>query len=86
MIDGLGLNRPKIRVDSHILRSVQNTPLQGILAFLNLSIDDVIDNPIARIQVQHYWETHTLIRRRSERMEALRRKERMARGEPIISD
>lgn len=76
MADLTGMRPRSIRVDSHILHSVQHTPLQRILAFRNLSIDDVIDNPVARTEVYYLWRIHNLIRRRYAAMEAERRRER----------
>ena len=49
MSDPLGLGRQtRPRVDTHIRHTVDHSPIQRILSFLNLSIDDVIDDPIAR--------------------------------------
>lgn len=69
------LNSRSIRVDSHILHSVHHTPLQRILAFRNLSIDDVIDNPVARTEVYYLWRIHNLIGRRCKAVDEQRRRE-----------
>ncbi len=64
--------RPRIRVDSHILRTVQHSPVQRILAFLNYSIDDVIDDPIARTAVYYHFRIYNLIGRRCAAIDAER--------------
>jgi hypothetical protein len=45
---------------------VVNRPLDRILAFTGFSIDDVIDNPIARQTVYGYFKVHKQILRVSE--------------------
>ena len=76
MADLTGMKMHAIRVDSHILHSVHHTPLQRILAFRNLSIDDVIDNPVAWTEVYYLWRIHNLIQRRYVAMEQERWRER----------
>ena len=86
MADLSGLSTQRIRVDSHILHSVNHTPMQRILAFANLSIDDVIDNPVARTEVYYLWRIHNLIGRRCAAVENERRMARLMAGLPIITD
>ena len=86
MADLTGLQVQRIRVDSHVLHSVHHTVLQRILAFRNLSIDDVIDNPVAQTEVYYMWRIHNLIDRRCEAVEHQRRMTRVAMGMGIITD
>lgn len=86
MTDLTGLRAQGIRVDSHVLHSVHHTVLQRILAFRNLSIDDVIDNPVAQTEVYYMWRIHNLIGRRCAAVEHQRRMTRMAMGMGIITD
>ena len=44
--------------------------------FRNLSIDDVVDNPIARAEVTDMWRIYSLITRRYAAMDEQRRRER----------
>ena len=86
MTDLTGLKVQRIRVDSHVLHSVHHTVLQRILAFRNLSIDDVIDNPVVRTEVYYMWRIHNLIGRRCAAVEHQRRMTRMAMGLGTITD
>jgi hypothetical protein len=86
MTDLTGLQVQRIRVDSHVLHSVHHTVLQRILAFRNLSIDDVIDNPVARTEVYYMWRIHNLIGRRCAAIERERHWQRLVTGRSIITD
>ncbi|GEM_PF-5586167 len=86
MADLTGLRVQQIRVDSHVLHSVHHTVLQRILAFRNMSIDDVIDNPVAQTEVYYLWRIHNLIGRRCEAVEQQRRMTRMALGLDMVTD
>ncbi len=67
---GLGLGHPRGggdepsggRTEYVLLRR----PLRQILAFTRRSIDDVINNPIAKNEVLGYYKLHKQIRRHSE--------------------
>ena len=43
--------------------------LSRVLSFTRLTIDDVVNDPIARNQVRAYWKLSTQIDRQSERRE-----------------
>ncbi len=87
MGDPLGINGAKgVRVDTHVLHTVQHSPLQRILAFLNLSIDDVINNPVARTAVYYHWRIHNLIQRRCAAVDAEHIRRRAAQGLPLSTD
>lgn len=86
MADVLGSSKPSIRVDSHILERVSHSPIQQILSFLNLSIDDVVDDPIARSAVHLHWRVYHLVNRRCAAVDAERMRDRRLRGESIITD
>lgn len=86
MADLTGMRVQGVRVDSHILHSVEHNVLQRILAFRNMSIDDVIDNTVAQTEVYYMWRIHNLIGRRCAAVEHQRRMTRMAMGMGIITD
>ena len=86
MADVLGSTRPSIRVDSHVLSQVTRTPFQQILCYLNLSIDDVVDDPIARSAVDLHWRVYHLVQRRCAAMDAQRMHHRRAWGESLVTD
>jgi hypothetical protein len=63
---GLGTNLPaRTGMDAHQLVVVQR-PLRRVLAFTGRTIDDVINDPVARNQVRGYYKLHCWIRRESE--------------------
>jgi hypothetical protein len=86
MSDPLDMGVKTIRVDSHILQTVEHSPLQRIFAFLNLSVDDVIDSPIARTAVHFHWRVHNLVQRRCAAIDAEHIKARLIAGEPMPLD
>lgn len=51
--------------DSHQLVVIQR-PLRRVLAFTGRTIDDVINDPVAKFQVQGYYKLHCWIQRQSE--------------------
>lgn len=83
MNDPLDIHPKSIRVDSHILHTVDHSAIQRIFAFLNLSVDDVIDSPIARTAVCFHWKVHHLVQRRCAAIDAERMRARLAAGEDI---
>jgi hypothetical protein len=48
---------------------VVHRPLQRILAFTGLSIDDIVDHPIARNTVYGYYKLHKQVQRVSENVD-----------------
>jgi len=80
------LDRQGNRVDWHILQNSQRSPLQRILCFMNLSIDDVIDDPIARTAVWQYWRITNLVSRRCAAVDAEHMTRRRLAGESLIID
>src|SRR3954463_3715313 len=59
-----------VPLDKEVLqRRVVNTRLNRVLAFTGLSIDDVVNSPIAKNQVRGYWKLSKTVDRRSEIVE-----------------
>ena len=67
-LDYLGdaLPPPARADDSALERRVIQKRLNRVLAFTGLTIDDVVNSPIARNQVIGYWKLSKLIDRRGE--------------------
>jgi len=70
-LEALGLSRPalphKSGTDTEFVQ-VQWV-LRRVLAFTRRSIDDVVNDPIARKEVAGYYKLHRLIERRGEVVE-----------------
>ncbi len=52
--------------DNDVEHVIVQRPLRRVLAFTNRTIDDVINDPVARNHVRHYWKLHKWIQRQSE--------------------
>ena len=59
-IESVSLHRQDAATTEYI---VVHQPLRRILAFTGLSIDDVIDHPIARNTVYAYYKLHKQVQR-----------------------
>ena len=51
---------------ARIERVIIHRPLHRVLAFTRRTIDDVVNDPIARNQVRAYFKLHKWVRRESE--------------------
>ena len=63
---GLGLRRLLAPDGTHHEYVMRQQPIHRILAFLGRSIDDVVNDPIAKNQVRGYFKLYKQIERSSE--------------------
>jgi len=63
---GFKLRRSRAHPEARVSYVAPHQILRRILNFTGHSIDDVINNPIARRKVLHYYRMHKLIERRME--------------------
>jgi hypothetical protein len=68
MSDPLGIRRLRVRAPdgARIEHVILQRPLHRVLAFTRRTIDDVINDPIARNQVRAYFKLHKWVQRASE--------------------
>ena len=66
---GLGLPRVRRVRDDHTEQMMPARPLHRVLAFTRRSIDDVVNDPIAKREVFGYYKVHKLVERRGEILE-----------------
>jgi hypothetical protein len=68
MSDHLGIRRLRVRAPdgARIEHVILQRPLHRVLAFTRRTIDDVINDPIARNQVRAYFKLHKWVHRASE--------------------
>jgi hypothetical protein len=66
--DPLGLRNLRVRAPdgARIERVIIHRPLHRVLAFTRRTIDDVVNDPIARNQVRAYFKLHKWVERESE--------------------
>jgi hypothetical protein len=71
MTQALGLSIPLARVDEreNVEHVVVMHPLRRVLAFTRRSIDQVINDPIARNEVRGFYKLYRWIDRRAETLE-----------------
>jgi hypothetical protein len=64
-VNTLGFETPRLSIPGgqEIERIVQQRPLQRVLAFLGHSIDDVVNDPIARNKVFGYYKLQRQVHR-----------------------
>jgi hypothetical protein len=60
---GLSIRRRLIRPDMVAEHVVSQQPLRRILAFTRRSIDDVVNDPIAKNEVLSYYRVHKQVQR-----------------------
>jgi hypothetical protein len=66
--NSLGFGRPQLpgASDTQVEYVIVQRPLDRILAFTGRSIDDVVDNPIAKNHVLCFYKLHRWVERESE--------------------
>jgi len=66
--DPLGIRNVRVRPPegARVERVITHRPLHRVLAFTRRTIDDVINDPIARNQVRAYFKLHKWIQRETE--------------------
>jgi len=67
-LNPLGFSTPRLSLHGgpNVERIVQQRPLRRVLAFLGYSIDDVINDPIARNEVLGYYKLYKQVERSCE--------------------
>lgn len=66
MLPGLSGSRPRPIASQGLEQVTIDRPLQRVLAFTRRSIDDVINDPLARSEVLGYYKLHCWVRRECE--------------------
>jgi hypothetical protein len=66
---GIPFSRRIIAPEPKIAHVLTQRPLHRVLKFTGCTIDDVVNNPIAKNQVLGYYKLHRFVERRSEVIE-----------------
>jgi hypothetical protein len=63
---GFSFSRRQSEAEPKVSYVMNQRPLQRVLNFTGRTIDDVVNNPIAKNEVLGYFKLHKFVRRRSE--------------------